>query len=94
VHPHPQTRQGLHGGPYVHRVAPEAVQLGDHQDVAIVQLRQQGIEARPLVGRHRPRDGLPNDLAGLHTEAAGGNLGKLVVGGLVGGADAEVGKGT
>ena len=76
--------------PHIHGVAAEPVELGDDENVALLQPIDQPGEARPLGGRDRPGDGFGDDTARLDLETGGADLAELVVGGLLDGRDASV----
>ena len=93
VDAHAQARQRPHRGRHVHGVASQPVELGHHQHVAFLEPVHQLCEAPPLHGSHRARHGLGYDAARVDGEARSPDLAELVVGGLLGGADPEVGEG-
>lgn len=72
------------GGPDIHGIAPQSIQLGDHQDVAVLQLVQEPPEAGPLGGRNAARDDLRDGALRRDAEARGRDLLELVIRCLVG----------
>lgn len=81
------------GAGHIHCVAAEPVELGDDEDVAILQPVKQPGKALALFRRNRPGDGFGDDPPRLRCKASGFDLVLLVVGRLVDGRHTQIGKG-
>lgn len=73
-------------------LCPQAIELRNDQHVARFQLVKQLAEAGALGGGRGTRHGFGNDARGGDREAGGGNLLRLIRGGLLGGAHTTLGE--
>src|ERR1700677_3020924 len=91
--PHTHLGQSGDGGGDVDRVPAQPIQLGDDQHVILLELVQQLDEARPLLDGGTARHRLGDDTAWVDLESGGFDLLDLVLCGLTGGGNPDVGEG-
>lgn len=86
--------EACHRGGDIHGVAPEAVELGDDQDISGLEPVGEPCEFRPLADGDTSRDGFGDDAVRLDPEARSGDFLHLVFGCLLGCGDPEICEGS
>lgn len=92
MNPYVGVSQLFHSFSDIHRIAPQAVKLGDNQHVAIFHAIKQSGETWPLTGCNRTSYMFLNQSLGLDGESGSLDFSSLIFGGLFHSRDPTVGK--